>query len=111
MELSNDTQSICTDKQGIVGMAHFNDGDMIDLDNSVLNGFMLDSNIGPVTGVPSFVGSCPGLDCTSFNTSLGTLMFSSVTTVTFTATVTTTPVPTISKVFDLASAGHAPGAR
>jgi uncharacterized protein (TIGR03437 family) len=106
-----DDQSIWTDKRGTVGIAHFNDGDMIDLTSSTLNGFVLTSSIGPVTGVPSFVGACPGIDCTSFNTSLGGLYFSSVTTVTFTASVITTPVPTISNVFDQASAGTrlAPG--
>jgi uncharacterized protein (TIGR03437 family) len=103
--LGVDTQVIWTDREGTVGIAHSNDGDMIDLDSSTLNGFALASSIGPVTGPPSFVGACPGADCTSFNTSLGALMFSSVATVTFTATVTTTPVPSITSVLDQSTAG------
>src|ERR1700737_2021820 len=34
-----DTQAIWTDKFGTVGIAHFSDGDMIDLNSSTLNGF------------------------------------------------------------------------
>ena len=100
-----DTQAIWTDTQGTVGIAHFNDGDMIDLNSPMLRGYRLTTSIGPITAVPSFVGSCPGVDCASFATSLGPLLFGSVSTVTFTSTVTTTPVPTITKVFDQASAG------
>jgi uncharacterized protein (TIGR03437 family) len=99
-----DDQVIWTDKQGEVGIAHHNDGDMIDIKSSTLNGFALATSIGPITGPASFVGSCPGVDCTAFNTSLGQLTFSSVNTVTFTSTVTTAPTPTITKVFDQASA-------
>jgi len=106
-----DTQAIWTDTQGTVGIAHFNDGDMIDLNSSMLRGYRLTTSVGPLTAVPSFVGACPGVDCASFASSLGPLMFSSVSTVTFTSTVTTTPVPTITNVFDQASAGTrlAPG--
>ena len=98
-----DNQVIWTDKQGTVGIAHFNDGDMIDITSSTLNGFALATSIGPVTGT-IFVGACPGVDCAAFNTSLGQLTFSSVSTVAFNATVVTTPVPNIEKVFDQASA-------
>ncbi len=100
-----DTQVIYTDTDGTVGLAHYNDGDMIDIDSPTLLGYRLASNIGPVTAVPVFVGACPGVDCTSFATSLGPLMFSSVSTATFTASVTSVPVPTISNVFDQATAG------
>jgi uncharacterized protein (TIGR03437 family) len=100
-----DNQVIWTDTQGTVGLAHFNDGDMIDLFSTTLSGFGLSGNIGPVTGTPSFVGACPGNDCATFNTSLGTLMFNSVSTVTFTATVVTAPMPNITSVIDQASGG------
>jgi uncharacterized protein (TIGR03437 family) len=107
----NDTQVIWTDRTSTVGIAHANDGDLIDLQNSVFKGYALATSIGPVTGQPSFLGTCPGQDCTSFQTSLGTLLFNSVGSVTFTATVTTTPVPTIQNTFDLATADKrlAPG--
>ncbi|MBI2680076.1 MAG: hypothetical protein HYX25_03595, partial [Candidatus Solibacter usitatus] len=44
------------------------------------------------------VGACPGPDCSTFTTSAGILKFSSVTTVTFTATVN--PFRTISHIAD-----------
>jgi uncharacterized protein (TIGR03437 family) len=107
----NDNQVIWTDKMGTLGIAHFNDGDLIDIFSTTLAGFALTNSIGPITAAPEFVGSCPGADCTSFNTSLGTLTFSSVSTVTFTATVMTAPVPNITSVLDQASGGTrlAPG--
>lgn len=107
----NDNQVIWTDRHGELGLAHFNDGDMIDIFSSALSGYALTASIGPITMIPSFVGACPGVDCASFNTTQGTLMFSSVTTVTFTATVVTTPLPNITSVTDQATGGTrlAPG--
>lgn len=96
-----DTQTIFVES-GTIGLAHFNDGDLVDLDNPLLAGYAFATSIGPLTGSPSFVGSCPGVDCSSFQTSAGTFNFSSVSTVTFTITVgpAAPPPPTITKVVD-----------
>ena len=79
-----DTQAVFLDSAGqTIGLAHFNDGDLIDLSDPSLSGYSYNHNLGPITGAPSFVGACPGKDCTSFTTSAGALSFSSVSTVTF----------------------------
>ena len=82
---------------GEVGLAHFNDGDMIDVSSPLLTGYDLTTSIGPLTG-SLFIGECPGADCTSFLTSAGVLKFSSVSAVTFEATVN--PFRTISHIAD-----------
>lgn len=89
----------------IIGLAHFNDGDVVDLSNISLSGYDFKKSLGPLTGTPSFVGSCPGVDCSAFQTSAGTLTFSSISTVTFNIVVgpPATAAPIISKVVDRAT--------
>ena len=89
---------------GWIGLAHYNDGDLIDLQDNALIGYTFGASIGPLTGKPSFVGACPGgSDCTSFNTSAGFIKFSSVSTVTFTIVVGTAQTPAITNVVNGAS--------
>jgi uncharacterized protein (TIGR03437 family) len=89
-----DTQVVFIDPSGTAGLAHANDGDMIDLDSQAFNGYQLNKSLGPVTGTP-FIGGA------AFTTSAGTLMVSSGSTVTFTFTVSAAPAgPTITKVTD-----------
>ncbi|MDP8982012.1 MAG: IPT/TIG domain-containing protein [Acidobacteriota bacterium] len=74
-----------------IGLAHFNDGDLFDLDDRAFAGYKLDMSLGPVTGPPAFVNS----DVTLM-TSAGTLNFTSISTVTFNAVVSAAPpAPTI----------------
>ena len=89
-----DTQVVFIDPSGTAGLAHANDGDMIDLDNAAFAGYQLNKSLGPVTGTP-FIGGA------AFNTSAGVLMVSSASTVTFTFTVSAAPAgPTITSVMD-----------
>ena len=85
---------------GTVGLAHYNDGDMIDLNNTGLIGFDFTKSIGPVSGIPFLTGLCPGVDCTSFTTSAGMLSFYQIGRVTFSAKVSAAVTPTISQVLD-----------
>ncbi len=89
----------------IIGLAHFNDGDVVDLRDLALSGYNFSKSLGPLTGAPSFVGSCPGVDCSGFQTSAGPLNFSSVSTVTFHIVVgaPAPPAPLITKAVDRAS--------
>src|SRR5437879_5078339 len=90
----------------VIGLAHFNGVDLIDLASPALSGYTLNVRIGPITGVPAFVGTCPGSECSAFATSLGFLSFSQVTSVTFTVVVGTPapPPPAIAKVAGQAAA-------
>lgn len=90
-----DNQVVFVDPSGVAGLAHFSDGDMIDLDSSQLNGYKMAASLGPVTGT-TFLGSNP-----IFGTSAGALELSSVGNVTMTFTVSAgPPAPTITKVTD-----------
>ncbi|MEO8027714.1 MAG: hypothetical protein ABI823_14625, partial [Bryobacteraceae bacterium] len=85
--------------------ALFGGADLIDLTSPVLRNYDLSASIGPVTTTPSFVGACPGIDCTTFQTSLGALNLSSVSTVTYQAVVGNAP-PVISSVTEPASSSN-----
>ena len=99
-----DNQAIfLSPNDGFIGLAHYNDGDLMDLQNSALVGYNFSASIGPITGAPSFVGRCPGVDCTAFATSAGGLTFSSVSTVTFNVVVGTPQTPIITNVVNAAS--------
>ena len=89
----------------IIGLAHFNDGDIVDLSDISLSGYTFNKSLGPLTGTPSFVGKCPGIDCSGFQTSAGPLNFSLIGTVTFNIVVgpATTAAPVISKALDRAT--------
>lgn len=107
-----DTQTVFVDPGTyVIGFAHFNDGDLVDLSNVALSGYRFGGSIGPLTGTPSFVGGCPGVDCTSFQTSAGAFNFSSVSSVTFTITVGSAAPPAITKIVEIAAASthFAPG--
>jgi uncharacterized protein (TIGR03437 family) len=102
--LTDDQAVFAIGSDVVVGLAHFNGADMIDFVDPRLANYALTSSVGPLTGGPSFVGSCPGPDCTSFLTSAGLLNFSTVTTVTFNAVVGTPPItPSIASVGDQAT--------
>lgn len=100
-----DNQAVFVDPSGTIGLAHFNDGDLIDLNSTALNGYTLAASLGPISGTPSFVGACPGIDCTSFSTSAGSLSFNNVSSVTFTIAVASAAAPTITSVVDSAAQG------
>jgi len=106
--LTDDQVVFAYPSRGLLGLAHYNDGDMIDIFDPSLRGYQMKTSIGPLTGAPDFVGKCPGADCASFTTSLGVLNFSSVNSVTFTVVVR---VPAIQAVTDSAAGGArlAPG--
>src|SRR5579871_912127 len=89
-----DNQVVFIDPSGTAGLAHANDGDMIDLDNAAFAGYGLTKSLGPVTGTP-FIGRNP-----IFGTNNGALTITSASTVTFTFVVTTPVGPTITKVTD-----------
>lgn len=89
-----DTQVVFIDPSGTAGLAHANDGDMIDLDSPAFAGYQFNKNLGPVTG-NVFIGGA------AFNTSAGVLMISSASNVAFTFAISTAPAgPTITKVTD-----------
>ncbi len=74
----------------------------MDLKDPALNGYRFGGSIGPLSGTPSFVGSCPGIDCTGYQTSAGAFNFSSVSMVTFTIKVgAATAPPAITKIVDI----------
>ena len=101
-----DTQTVFISPNSyIIGLAHFNDGDLVDLSDVALSGYRFGASIGPLTGTPSFVGKCPGVDCSGFQTSAGLFNFSSVSTVTFQVTVGSAapPAPAIAKIVDSAA--------
>ncbi len=99
---------------GDIGLAHYNDGDVVDMNDPSLVGYKFDRSVGPLTAIPFFVGACPGPDCSYLSTSMGLLGFSSVSTVSFQVEVgAPPPTPTITKVQDEASSGSSlsPGMR
>jgi uncharacterized protein (TIGR03437 family) len=90
-----DNQVVFVDPSGTAGLAHFNDGDMLDLDNDAFSGYAMATSKGPVTGQP-FIGQNP-----IFGTSMGPLSFTSASTITFTFLVGAAPVgPTVTSVTD-----------
>lgn len=90
-----DNQVVFVDPSGTAGLAHFSDGDMIDLDSPQFHGYKMAASLGPVTGT-TFLGSNP-----IFGTSAGALELSSAGNVTMTFTVSAgPPAPTITKVTD-----------
>jgi uncharacterized protein (TIGR03437 family) len=102
-----DDQSVFAFPSGnVIGLAHFNGVDLIDLSSAALSGYTLNARIGPLTGVPAFVGTCPGSECSTFATSVGFLSFSQVASVTFTVVAGTPapPAPVITKVAGQAAA-------
>ncbi len=53
-----DNQVVFVDPNGTAGLAHFNDGDMLDLDSAAFDGYAMATSKGPITGVP-FIGQDP----------------------------------------------------
>ncbi len=90
---------------GSVGLTHYNGNDVLDFDDPALKGYAFDKSIGPLTGMPSYVGACPGSNCSSFETNAGTFSFSAVSSVTLTIVRggTATQAPAITKVLDQAA--------
>lgn len=104
--LYDDQSAFAFPSGGVIGLAHFNGVDLIDLSSPAISGYTLNASIGPITGVPAFVGTCPGSACSSLATSLGYLSFNQVASVTFTVVAGTPapPAPVIAKVAGQAAA-------
>ena len=90
-----DNQVVFVDPNGTAGLAHYNDGDMLDLDSTAFSGYAMATSKGPISGQP-FIGQNP-----IFGTSMGPLSISGAGTITFTFTVSAAPAgPTITAVKD-----------
>jgi uncharacterized protein (TIGR03437 family) len=100
--LTDDQVVFTYPSRGILGLAHYNDGDLIDFFDPSLRGYQMKTSIGPLTGAADFVGKCPGADCAAFTTSLGVLSFSNVNSVTFNVVVS---APVIQRVTDTMAGG------
>jgi uncharacterized protein (TIGR03437 family) len=100
--LTDDQVVFTYPSRGILGLAHYNDGDLIDFFDPSLRGYQMKTSIGPLTGAADFVGKCPGADCAAFTTSLGVLSFSNVNSVTFNVVVS---APVIQSVTDTMAGG------
>jgi hypothetical protein len=98
--LTDDQVFFTAPSEAFAGIGHFNADtpDMIEFGSPMLTGYTFATSLGPITAKPDFVGACPGPDCSTFATTAGILQFSSVTTITFTATVN--PFRTISHIAD-----------
>src|ERR1700733_8441545 len=96
-----DNQVVFVDPgRGTVGIAHANDGDMLDLDSNAFLGYKMDTSKGPITG-QAFIGDDP-----VFGTSMGPLSISGAGTITFTFTVSAAPAgPTVTAVHDSLGVG------